>query len=72
MAGPSHEPVQFDIGQCLVVAVTGPPVTHLGGPMVPLTIQPSLVNRSLELDNLRPGMYISGTVSSVEDRGYPN
>jgi hypothetical protein len=60
------------MGQLMVVAVAGPLRMHLGCDMVPLTIQPEVVNRSLEMVNLRAGMYINGIVSSVEDRGYPN
>eukprot|EP00026_Physarum_polycephalum_P001448 Phypoly_transcript_01449.p1 GENE.Phypoly_transcript_01449~~Phypoly_transcript_01449.p1 ORF type:complete len:1104 (+),score=169.15 Phypoly_transcript_01449:74-3385(+) len=65
-----HESTQFHLGQCLAVGVTGPPVSHLGTAMVPLTVLPSIVNRSLKIGNLKAGMYISGIVSSVEDRGY--
>lgn len=66
----------FAAGQVLAVAVAGNPKettsSAVGGAttMLPLTIKPAFLNRSLELTNMREGMFVSGEVSSVEDRGY--
>lgn len=62
-------PHHFVVGQALAVGVAGTPLPNSN--MIPLTISPSFINRSLELPNLREGMYVSGEVISVEDRGYP-
>lgn len=41
------------------------------GETLKLTVQPKVLNQGLSVSDLRQGMYISGSVASVEDRGYP-
>ncbi|XP_062988666.1 protein RRP5 homolog [Elgaria multicarinata webbii] len=60
----------FSTGMLLRCAVVGVEKTAGGRQSIQLTINPKDVNKALNAAGLRPGMLLSGCVSSVEDHGY--
>ncbi|XP_044293915.1 protein RRP5 homolog isoform X1 [Varanus komodoensis] len=60
----------FCPGMLLRCAVVGVEKTATGRQSIQLTINPKDVNKSLNATALRPGMLLSGCISSVEDHGY--
>ena len=59
----------FEVGQTVRCAVLGTANSH-GKKSVTLSVKPSVVNRGLFLEHLRPGSSVLGAVASVEDHGY--
>ncbi|XP_061492087.1 protein RRP5 homolog isoform X2 [Rhineura floridana] len=60
----------FFPGMLLRCAVVGVEKTTAGRQSIQLTINPKDVNKALNAATLRPGMLLSGCISSVEDHGY--
>ncbi|XP_053245269.1 protein RRP5 homolog isoform X1 [Podarcis raffonei] len=60
----------FTPGMLVRCAVVGVEKTTTGRQSIQLTINPKDVNKALNAATLRPGMLLSGCISSVEDHGY--
>lgn len=63
-------PELFSPGMLVRCVVSSLDVTESGKKSVKLSVNPKRVNKVLSADALRPGMLLTGTVSSLEDHGY--
>nr|XP_020644591.1 protein RRP5 homolog isoform X2 [Pogona vitticeps] len=60
----------FSPGMLVRCAVASLEKTTAEHPSIQLTINPKEINKALNIKALRPGMVLSGCISSVEDHGY--
>uniref|UniRef100_A0A2K6U7E4 Protein RRP5 homolog n=1 Tax=Saimiri boliviensis boliviensis TaxID=39432 RepID=A0A2K6U7E4_SAIBB len=65
-----HLPELFSPGMLVRCVVSSLGVTERGKKSVKLSLNPKNVNRVLSAEALKPGMLLTGTVSSLEDHGY--
>ncbi|XP_005403867.1 PREDICTED: protein RRP5 homolog isoform X1 [Chinchilla lanigera] len=65
-----HLPELFSPGMLVRCVVSSVNVTDKGKKSVKLSLNPRNVNRVLSAEALKPGMLLTGTVSSLEDHGY--
>ncbi|XP_008062393.1 protein RRP5 homolog, partial [Carlito syrichta] len=65
-----HLPELFSPGMLVRCVVSSLGVTERGRSSVQLSLNPRSVNRVLSAEVLKPGMLLTGTVSSLEDHGY--
>ncbi|KAM6184088.1 protein RRP5 homolog [Erethizon dorsatum] len=63
-------PELFSPGMLVRCVVSSVSVTEKGKKSVKLSLNPRNVNRVLSTEALKPGMLLTGTVSSLEDHGY--
>ncbi|XP_034352866.1 protein RRP5 homolog [Arvicanthis niloticus] len=63
-------PELFSPGMLVRCVVSSLDVTESGKKSVKLSVNPKRVNKVLSAEALRPGMLLTGTVSSLEDHGY--
>ncbi|GAB1302513.1 Protein RRP5 homolog [Apodemus speciosus] len=63
-------PELFSPGMLVRCVVSSLDVTESGKKSVKLSVNPKRVNKVLNAEALRPGMVLTGTVSSVEDHGF--
>ncbi|XP_021007134.1 protein RRP5 homolog [Mus caroli] len=63
-------PELFSPGMLVRCVVSNLDVTESGKKSVKLSVNPKRVNKVLSAEALRPGMLLTGTVSSLEDHGY--
>lgn len=63
-------PELFSPGMLVRCVVSSLDVTESGKKSVKLSVNPKRVNKVLNAEALRPGMLLTGTVSSLEDHGY--
>ncbi|XP_019580596.2 protein RRP5 homolog isoform X1 [Rhinolophus sinicus] len=63
-------PELFSPGMLVRCVVSSLGVTERGKKSVKLSLNPKSVNKVLSADALKPGMLLTGTVSSLEDHGY--
>ncbi|XP_078202542.1 protein RRP5 homolog isoform X4 [Callithrix jacchus] len=65
-----HLPELFSPGMLVRCVVSSLSITERGKKSVKLSLNPKNVNRVLSAEVLKPGMLLTGTVSSLEDHGY--
>ncbi|XP_012517090.1 PREDICTED: protein RRP5 homolog [Propithecus coquereli] len=65
-----HLPELFSPGMLVRCVVNSVGITERGKRSVKLSLNPRNVNRVLSAEALKPGMLLTGTVSSLEDHGY--
>uniref|UniRef100_M3ZCB8 Protein RRP5 homolog n=1 Tax=Nomascus leucogenys TaxID=61853 RepID=M3ZCB8_NOMLE len=65
-----HLPELFSPGMLVRCVVSSLGITDRGKKSVKLSLNPKNVNRVLSAEALKPGMLLTGTVSSLEDHGY--
>ncbi|XP_012659116.1 protein RRP5 homolog [Otolemur garnettii] len=65
-----HLPELFSPGMLVRCVVSSVDTTERGKKSVKLSLNPKNVNRVLSAESLKPGMLLTGTVSSLEDHGY--
>ncbi|KAK2098932.1 Protein RRP5 [Saguinus oedipus] len=65
-----HLPELFSPGMLVRCVVSSLSITERGKKSVKLSLNPKNVNRVLSAEALKPGMLLTGTVSSLEDHGY--
>ncbi|XP_051002694.1 protein RRP5 homolog [Acomys russatus] len=65
-----HLPDLFSPGMLVRCVVSSLDITETGKRSVKLSVNPKNVNKVLSAEALRPGMLLTGTVSSLEDHGY--
>ncbi|XP_032137384.1 protein RRP5 homolog isoform X1 [Sapajus apella] len=65
-----HLPELFSPGMLVRCVVSSLGITERGKKSVKLSLNPKNVNRVLSAEALKPGMLLTGTVSSLEDHGY--
>ncbi|KAL1787295.1 RRP5-like [Sigmodon hispidus] len=65
-----HLPDLFSPGMLVRCVVSHLDITETGKKSVKLSVNPKHVNKVLNAEALRPGMLLTGTVSSLEDHGY--
>lgn len=63
-------PDLFSPGMLVRCVVSSLDITERGKKSVKLSVNPKHVNKVLSAEALRPGMLLTGTVSSLEDHGY--
>ncbi|XP_036027752.1 protein RRP5 homolog [Onychomys torridus] len=63
-------PDLFSPGMLVRCVVSSLDITETGKKSVKLSVNPKHVNKVLSAEALRPGMLLTGTVSSLEDHGY--
>lgn len=63
-------PDLFSPGMLVRCVVSSLDITETGKKSVKLSVNPKRVNKVLSAEALRPGMLLTGTVSSLEDHGY--
>ncbi|XP_031246466.1 protein RRP5 homolog [Mastomys coucha] len=63
-------PELFSPGMLVRCVVSSLDVTATGKKSIKLSVNPRRVNKVLSAEALRPGMLLTGTVSSLEDHGY--
>ncbi|XP_023571395.1 protein RRP5 homolog isoform X2 [Octodon degus] len=63
-------PELFSPGMLVRCVVSSVNITDKGKKSVKLSVNPRNVNRVLSAEALKPGMLLTGTVSSLEDHGY--
>lgn len=63
-------PDLFSPGMLVRCVVSSLDITDRGKKTVKLSVNPKHVNKVLSAEALRPGMLLTGTVSSLEDHGY--
>lgn len=63
-------PELFSPGMLVRCVVSNLGITESGRKSVKLSLNPKNVNKVLSAESLKPGMLLSGTVSSLEDHGY--
>ncbi|XP_027785676.2 protein RRP5 homolog isoform X1 [Marmota flaviventris] len=63
-------PELFSPGMLVRCVVSSLRITERGKKSVKLSLNPKNVNRVLSAEALKPGMLLTGTVSSLEDHGY--
>ncbi|XP_032986420.1 protein RRP5 homolog isoform X3 [Rhinolophus ferrumequinum] len=63
-------PELFSPGMLVRCVVSSLGITERGKKSVKLSLNPKSVNKVLSADALKPGMLLTGTVSSLEDHGY--
>ncbi|XP_007938068.1 protein RRP5 homolog [Orycteropus afer afer] len=63
-------PELFSPGMLVRCVISSVGVTEKGKKSVKLSLNPRNVNRVLSAEALKPGMHLTGTVSSLEDHGY--
>ncbi|XP_012625869.1 protein RRP5 homolog isoform X4 [Microcebus murinus] len=63
-------PELFSPGMLVRCVVSSVGITERGKRSVKLSLNPKNVNRVLSAEALKPGMLLTGTVSSLEDHGY--
>ncbi|XP_010624753.1 protein RRP5 homolog isoform X2 [Fukomys damarensis] len=63
-------PELFSPGMLVRCVVSSVSITERGKRSVKLSLNPRNVNRVLSAEALKPGMLLTGTVSSLEDHGY--
>lgn len=63
-------PELFSLGMLVRCVVSSVSITEQGKKSVKLSLNPRNVNRVLSAEALKPGMLLTGTVSSLEDHGY--
>ncbi|XP_021101261.1 protein RRP5 homolog isoform X2 [Heterocephalus glaber] len=63
-------PELFSPGMLVRCVVSSVSITERGKKSVKLSLNPKNVNRVLSAEALKPGMLLTGTVSSLEDHGY--
>ncbi|XP_062957884.1 protein RRP5 homolog isoform X2 [Cynocephalus volans] len=63
-------PELFSPGMLVRCVVSSVSITERGKKSVKLSLNPQNVNRVLSAEALKPGMLLTGTVSSLEDHGY--
>ncbi|XP_039727234.1 protein RRP5 homolog isoform X2 [Pteropus medius] len=65
-----HLPELFSPGMLVRCVVSSLGITERGKKSVKLSLNPKNVNKVLSAEALKPGMLLTGTVSSLEDHGY--
>ncbi|XP_063583797.1 protein RRP5 homolog isoform X7 [Pongo abelii] len=65
-----HLPELFSPGMLVRCVVSSLGITDRGKKSVKLSLNPKNVNRVLSAEALKPGMLLTGTISSLEDHGY--